>query len=155
MKGLSTILSFAILAVTATACASANTSGSTAATTKTNPDLITTAEIDGTANARDAYDLIQRLRPTWFTKTRSGRVSISGSTASPYQSDQSLNQTAGGLAVYLDNSRIGDINALRDVTASSISTIRFLDAPTATATLQGLPQGVIAGAIVITSRVGH
>lgn len=152
MKGRCMILSIAVVAAAATGCASPNTSGSTGAATKSNPDLITTAEIDATPNARDAYDLIQRLRPSWFTRTRSGGISISGSTAG---TNGSWNEAAGAVAVYLDNSRIGDINALREVKATSISTIRFLDPSTATATLPGVPPGVIAGAIVITSRIGH
>ncbi|SRR6266542_3595663 len=143
---------FLVSAVTALfviSCATSpavNQSGVTAA--KVNQNLITTAEVDAATGMRDAYDLVQRLRPTWLTKERPAG-SMSGSV---------LGQTGGaggGLLVYLDNARLGGVSALRDIPASVIGSLEFMDAATATATLPGVGSTSISGAIVVHSRVGR
>jgi hypothetical protein len=113
----------------------------TAATPKTDPDLITTSEIDS-QSFRDAYDIVQRLRPTWFTRK-------SGSSSA-----RRMGAAGSGLVVYLDNSRLGGVDALRQLNTSAIGSLRFMDAATATATLPGLGSSVIAGAIVVRTRRG-
>ena len=145
-----------------TACAtSGGSSGGTAtaaATTKTNPDFIAKSEIDA-ATFRDAYDIVQRLRPNWFTKSRaSSGGSLSGTQvagSSGSMSGVQPNSGSGTLVVYLDNSRMGGPEALRDMSASSISSLQYMDAATATAKLPGIGSTIVSGAIVATSRVGH
>ena len=144
------------------ACASSGTSGgataTTAAKTKTNPDFITTAEIDA-ATFRDAYDVVQRLRPNWFTKARaSSGGSLSGTQvagASGSMSGVQPNSGSGALVVYLDNNRMGGPEALRDMSASAISSLQYMDASTATAKLPGIGSTIVSGAIVATSRSGR
>ncbi len=113
----------------------------TSAIPKADPDLISTAEIDS-QSFRDAYDVVQMLRPTWFTRKR-GSSSTRGMAVS-----------GSGLVVYLDNTRMGGIEALRQLNTSAIESLRFMDAAIATATLPGLGSSVIAGAIVARSRRG-
>lgn len=122
---------FAILSVTvvlgaANACASAG-AGSASSATKANQNLITTAEIDA-GSFRSAYDVVQRLRPNWFRS---------------------------GLVVYLDNTRMSGLGALRDLTPAGIKSLEFMDASTAEAKLPGIGSSVIAGAIVAHSRIGR
>ena len=81
---------------------------------KTNADFITTAEIDA-ATFRDAYDIVQRLRPNWFTKAR---ASSGGGLSGTQVSGSSAVQSGGnvGLVVYLDNAKMGrDRGASRHV----------------------------------------
>ena len=143
-------------------CATASTTGntSTAASTsssKSNSDVITTAEIDA-GTYRDAYDIVQRLRPTWFTKAKAssagslGGIQVSGGSGG--MSGVQSGSAGGGLVVYLDSHRLGGPEALRDLTPASIKSLRYLDAATATATLTGLGSTVVTGAIVATSRTG-
>lgn len=139
------------------ACASSGTSGggtaTAAAKTKTNPDFISTSEIDA-ATFRDAYDIVQRLRPNWFTKARaSGGGGLSGTQVSGGSAVQSGGGT--GLVVYLDNNRMGGPEALRDMSASAIGTLQYMDAATATAKLPGIGSSIVSGAIVATSRSGR
>jgi len=144
------------------ACASSGTSDTGTATAvpkiKTNPDFIATAEIDA-GTFRDAYDIVQRLRPNWFTKARaSSGGSLSGTQvagASGSMSGVQPNSSNGALVVYLDNHRMGGPEALRDMSASAISSLQYMDAAAATAKLPGIGSSVISGAIVATSRVGH
>lgn len=140
------------------ACASAGPPGATtASTSKANPDSISAAEIETVPSVRNAYDIVQRLRPTWLTKAKSGGISISGSQMSAPGGSGILGGSAGGGAVLVfeDNSRVGDLSALNDISASSISAIRFMDAATATALLPGLSSQVFAGAIVVHLRTGR
>ncbi len=62
--------------------------------------------------------------------------------------------SGSGLVVYLDNARMGGVDALRQLNTSAIESLRFMDAATATATLPGLGSSVIAGAIVVRTRRG-
>ena len=110
------------------ACASSGTSGSGTATaaakTKTNPDFIATSEINA-GTYRDAYDIVQRLRPNWFTKAR---ASSGGGLSGTQVSGSSAVQSGGGtgLVVYLDNNRMGGPEALRDMSASAIGTLQYM-----------------------------
>jgi len=139
-----TLAAFAV-AYGVVGCATA--ASKTTASPKQDADIISTAEIDSQA-FRDAYDIVQLLRPTWFTR-KSGsastrRIGVSASNSA----------TGAGLLVYIDNSRMGGVEALRQIRPSSIESLRFMDAPTATATLPGIGSSVITGAIVARSRRG-
>jgi hypothetical protein len=149
----------AVVISAAFACATAGGSSPTTATaSRVNPDSISLAEIDATQNLRNAYDVVQRLRPTWITKARSGGFSMSGTQINAPSSGGSTalggNSTGGGrIMVYLDDARMGTLSALSDIPISSIASIRFMDPATATALLPGLSTDVIAGAIVVHSRI--
>jgi hypothetical protein len=159
MRRLPAMLSSCLMITAVVACASTGgTAGSSSAKVKSNPDVITTAEIDA-GNYRDAYDVVQRLRPTWFTKARaSASGSLSGTQVSGSAGGMSGVQptsSSGGLVVYLDNTRMGGPEALRDLPATSISSLQYMDAATATAKLPGLGSSIITGAIVASARSGH
>jgi len=159
MRRLPATLSSCLMLAVVVACASTGgAAGSSSAKVKSNPDVITTAEIDA-GNFRDAYDVVQRLRPTWFTKARaSSSGSLSGTQVSGSAGGMSGVQPTsggGGLVVYLDNARMGGPEALRDLPATSISSLQYMDAATATAKLPGLGSSIITGAIVASARSGH
>ena len=145
-------------------CATTATSGlpGTNATVSTekgkrNSDVITTAEIDA-GTYRDAYDIVQRLRPNWFTKAKAttsgslGGMQVSGGSGG--MTGVQAGSSSGGLVVYLDNHRLGGPEALRDLTPATIKSLEYMDAATATARLSGLGSTVVTGAIVATSRTG-
>jgi hypothetical protein len=116
-------------------------------------NLITSAEFDS-LSLRTAYDIVQRLRPTWFTKASQAGTSTLGVSVSPSGAGA---QTAGGagIVVYMDNTRMGGLTALQEITAASVGSIEFMDAASAQARLANLHSDVISGAIVIHSRVGR
>ena len=159
MRRLTAMLSSCLMIAAVVACASAGgAAGAPSSNAKLNPDLITTAEIDA-GNFRDAYDVVQRLRPTWFTKARaSSSGSLSGTQVSASGGGMSgvmAPSSGGGLVVYLDNTRMGGPEALRDMPATSVSSLRYMDAATATAKLPGLGSSIITGAIVASARSGR
>jgi hypothetical protein len=115
--------------------ASTNTSGGAAAKpSRGAPNLITADEI-AHASAQNAYDVIQKLRPTMFRPTQ-----ISSANA----------QANGELVIYVDNNRYGDITSLRQITASSIASIRaFTSSEAQMRWGPGHPSGAIE---VVTKR---
>ena len=120
-------------------CSSPGAAPKTSTGPKVDPDLIVATEFDA-KGFRDAYDIVQRLRPNWFTRKTGG------------SSARRMGTSGSGLVVYLDNARMGGVEALRQLNTGGIESLRFLDAAAATARLPGLGSSVIAGAIVVQSR---
>src|SRR5437868_6724768 len=120
------------------ACASSG-AANTAKVTESSPDRITAAEINATTGASSAYDLVRRLRPRWLNATATG--SIGGGSI-----------TSQVLLVYLDGTRLGDIESLKTLTASGIATMQYLDAVRAATVLRDVGSEAISGAIVITTH---
>jgi len=137
MRSLSYLLASAAAALLATsACSSAHQAGSAAAPSpsvaarsapsKRNGKIIQSDEIRASA-AGTAFELVQSLRPSWLNK----------------RGPQSL-QNEGDIHVYIGETRMGDSDALREIAAASISSIRYLDAKEANYKFgQGHPYGAI------------
>ena len=128
---------FVVAAAFLSACAStpSGTSNTRVTTHEAAPDYITSVEVASTPVA-NVYDLISRLRPQWF-RTQTG--SIRNNTRSQV------------IAVYLDEVRLGDIQALRTVSTSGVESLRYYDATRAAMVLRNPGSDPIAGAIVITT----
>jgi hypothetical protein len=123
----------ATLALTVTACASAGNPR----TTEASRDVVTSIEIDATT-ASSAYDLINRLRPSWL------RSMGPGSMGGGVRTQEIL--------VYLDDSRLGGLDALRTLSTSGIRSMRYLDATRAATVLHNVGSEPIAGAIVLSTK---
>ena len=118
------------------ACASGGSGGGAA---RPSTSVITSDEIAQTS-AANAYELIQRLRPN-FLRTR-GAV-----RGAPRGSPNQLE--AVDLVVYMNESRMGGSDQLRQIPLSEIREIRYFTAADAT-TKWGT--GHTAGAIQVISR---
>lgn len=108
------------------ACAPARAGGS-----RTTNDAITLEEIRA-SGATNAYALIESDRPMWM-RTRGtqsfreeGKLNIRGKTE--------ISTVAGKrtIAVYLDNARLGGVDALKGVTLAEITSIAFFGPQAAT-----------------------
>jgi hypothetical protein len=144
------VVLFAVLAA-GTACASSGTAPATSSASARNPNLISQQEI-AASTASNAYELVERLRPQWLRpgavgsiKADPGEVRAGGPSAVQSTIMQST-------LVYLDNVKLGSRETLRSVSASGITSIRFLNAERATATLPDVGRDPISGAIVISTR---
>ncbi|MGD2044704.1 MAG: hypothetical protein PVJ80_00085 [Gemmatimonadota bacterium] len=129
-------LTVPLVAALLAACASSSSStpGGTPDEPRVDRNLITREEIDDSPGSRNAYELIQSLRPQWLI-TR-------GIT--------NLRQAAGeeDVVVYMDNARLGYSNELRRVPLGAVRYLQFFDARRAT---QRWGQGHIHGAILIST----
>lgn len=116
-----------VLCLALGACAGAGTTGGP----RLNATLITRAEIDE-AGPSSAYDLVQKLRPIWLRKR--GNTSVSQET---------------DVVVYFDGVRMGEREALREISSTNVESLEFLDARRATARYG---EGHVAGAILVRTR---
>lgn len=117
------------------ACATTRSGG----TTTTRSDRLTLEEIQGAQGAQNLYEVVQRLRPRWLNVRAAER---------------SFTMQAE-IAVYQGQTYVGNVESLRQMGTSMAREMRYLDGPTATATLPGLGTGRhVAGAIVLTLNSG-
>ena len=112
------------------ACAS----GSRFETPRTSSSVITRAEL-AEIDVRNAYEAVQRLRPRWLLVR--GPRSFSGET---------------DVVVFQDETFLGTLDALERLGTEGIYLIRYVDGPTAQATLAGIRDRHIQGAIIVSMR---
>jgi hypothetical protein len=82
---------------------------------------------------RNAYEAVERLRPTWLN-VRSGMRSFSVETE---------------VVAFEGTLLLGNADALRRIGIDGIYEMRYLDGPTAQATLPGINDRHVQGAIVV------
>lgn len=95
-------------------------------------DVILQDEIAG-SGAANLYEVVQRLRPGW----------LRGGSAT------NLRGGGGGVVVYQNNTPLGGVEALRQLTPGYAASLRFLEGTEASNTLPGLGSRRVAGAIVV------
>ena len=129
---LAAVASFALLGGCAAAADPAAVPGEAVARGSRNE--ITREEI-AASGATNLYDAVQRLRPQW----------LRGGPETHYAGG------GGGVVVYQNNTPLGGLDALRQMTPGYAARLRFLDGSTASNTLPGLGSRSVAGAIVIVT----
>lgn len=138
MRRIVFVLGTALLVGACGGGASTSAAGTSAASAprpaRGSANVITEAEVLA-ANVNNAYEAIQRLRPTMLR----GRGSASSS-------DQSGSQ---GLVVYVDGSPLGGVQALGNISALNVREIRYLSASDATTRFG---TGHPVGAILVTTK---
>jgi len=80
---------------------------------RANPHFISLAEIQNSGEA-SAFDVIQTLRPLWLTKR--------GPQSIQYDTD---------ILVYLGTAQLGELSTLRQIPATTVASMEFLDAKAA------------------------
>ena len=120
---------YVILAFLLVLVACASPSGSSP---RPDANMISLVEI-AEAGTVDAYGLVQRLRPLW--------LQIRGPT--------SVSDMEQDVVVYLDGSRVGYTDELRNLQAEDIETLQFLT-PSRANNRFGL--GHVNGAILVTTK---
>lgn len=112
------------------ACAPAGSSSRTGpATARSTPILLNEVR---TANAPNAYELVQTHRPAWLRK----------------RGDNSI-RNEGDIVVYLNNARMGGPTSLQQIVTTTITSVEFLDPGTAT---YRFGNGHPYGAIVVSTQ---
>lgn len=118
----------AVIALLGVACARAASEGP-----RRDPNLITAPEV-ADAEARNVYEVIERLRPLWL------RAPIDRST-----------RLETSILAYLDDAKLGSVEALHDLPVEGVVSIRHMDAAQA-GRLPGAGSLHVAGAIVVSTR---
>ena len=124
----------AFLVVLGSAACGSSGSGGTGSAPKPGPNLITAEEI-GRVNAQNAYEAVAKLRPAMLRQRQ-----VASANA----------QASGDVIVYVDNTRLGDVEQLRQISTPTIAVVRYFSASEAqTKWGSGHPGGVIE---VLTKR---
>jgi hypothetical protein len=113
------------------ACSSSRSAGSAAV----SPQNELTLEQIRNSGGNDALEVVQRLRPLWL-RTRS-QSSINGPNT---------------ILVYMNETRLGGVEALRGYPLEAITKITYLTASEAANKLMGTGTTVVDGAIVLSTR---
>lgn len=114
----------------AAACGSANA-------TRRDPNVLTLDEIE-TVTVSNLYEAVDRLRPRWLE----------------IRAVRSVN-TGTSIAVFMNRSYLGDIEVLKTFDVRAFQRLRYLDGPTASATLTGYDTSRhLEGAIVLETTAG-
>lgn len=130
------------LFLVAAACASTGETRSGASSS-----VITQEEI-ADSHASNAHDLIQSLRPRWLNIR--GQSTLGTTTSrSPVDGADVTTMVRQDIPVYLDGTRIGGIDTLRNLSTRELARMQRLSAGEAT---QRFGSGHPNGAILITSR---
>jgi len=137
----------AVLALGTAACASSSTSSSgTAAATsgpKPTPTLITSDEI-ARVSVQNAYEVVQKLRPSMLRQRQVASANGQGGMAADAPAKTGTTVNSGALVVYVDGTRLGDVDQLRGIPATSIASLRYYSASEAqTKWGSGHPGGAI------------
>ena len=120
------------LLLTAIACSSSTLARES--TPRPSPNLITADEISKTS-VQNALEVVQKLRPAMLR-----RATISSANA----------QSRGEIVIYIDNTRYGPVDNLRQIPSSSIALVRYFSASESQLKWgSGHPGGVIE---VVTKR---
>ena len=139
----------AIIALGTAACASSSSTqgaGAGAATTsgpKPSATFITADEIER-VHVENGYEAVQKLRPALLRQRQVASANGQGGVSKDAPPITGTNVSAGNVVVYVDGTRIGDIDQLRQISASSIATMRYYSASEAQLKWgSGHPGGVI------------
>lgn len=123
-----------IFAALATALLIAGCASSGASTDRGSPNLLTREQIMS-INVPTLYDVVDRLRPRWLQGTGGEPSSVFGGENS--------------IVVYQGQTLLGGPEILRQFSPDVAAELRYLDGPTASATLPGIGTRHISGAIVL------
>lgn len=128
--GRATMLAILVVAGTLAACSSATRSGG-----NTRLDVLTREQIMSVGSASNLYEVVQRLRPRWLDP-RGGDRSFGLST---------------DIVVYQNQTFLGDVDTLAQLSPDMAYELRWLDGATASASLPGLGSRHVAGAIILST----
>ena len=92
-------------------------------------DLILESEISSRAGeATNALQVVQKLRPAMLGQRQIASLQGQGGMGKGAPPIKGTDVAAGQVVVYLDGTRLGDVEQLRGITALSIATLRYYSA---------------------------
>jgi len=139
MRRLTVLTATLSLLVLTAACASTGTS-------RGDSSVITAEEI-AESPTRNAYDLVSSLRPRWLNVRGQQRLVTTPTDTTGNRPVSQMATTT--IMVYLDGTRLGELDSLRSVNTSDVRSVRRLSAAEAT---QQFGSGHTHGAIVVSTR---
>jgi len=126
-----TAVAAAVLTLGVAACASSPSPPPSAGPPTAGPRLrpsatLITADEIARVNALNGFEVVQKLRPTMLSQRQIASANGQGGMAKSAPPIKGTDVASGQLIVYMDGTRLGDIEQLRGIAASSIFTLRYL-----------------------------
>ena len=122
------LVAAAVLTLGATGCgSSAPATASAGSGPKPSSTLITADEI-ARVNVLNGYEVVQKLRPAMLSQRQIASAHGQGGMAKGAPPIKGTDVASGQVVVYMDGTRLGDIEQLRGITAASIATLRYYSA---------------------------
>lgn len=131
MKPTMAVCTRALLALTLIAGCASGSPRPRPAMSGSDPEVLTVEEIRASSQA-DAYSLVRSVRPQWLRPRGPRSINMSGE-----------------IVVYLDGTRFGGANSLRQIPLTDVVSMRYMDSSTAT---QRYGTGHTSGAILVFTR---
>jgi hypothetical protein len=103
------VVSWSALLLTACASGTGGTARTSGSTARHDPNVITAEEI-ASKQAQTLYDVVRALRPAWMMRSRPTTL---------------MPQNEGQLIVYVDGTRFGNIESLRQFVPNAVQTVRY------------------------------
>ena len=123
-----TLVTAAVLTLGATGCGSSAPAMATARSgPKPSATLITADEI-AKVNVLNGYEVVQKLRPALLSPRQIASANGHGGLAQNAPPIKGTDVASGQIVVYMDGTRLGDVEQLRGITASTIATVRYYSA---------------------------
>jgi hypothetical protein len=123
-----TLVTAAVITLGGTGCGSSAPAGVSAGSgPKPSATLITADEI-AKVNALNGYEVVQKLRPAMLSQRQIASANGHGGLARDAPPIKGTDVAAGQVVVYMDGTRLGDVEQLRGITAASIATLRYYSA---------------------------
>ena len=94
---------------------------------KPSATVITADEI-AKVNVLNGYEVVQKLRPAMLSQRQIASANGHGGLAKDAPPIKGTDVASGQVVVYMDGTRLGDVEQLRGITASSIATLRYYSA---------------------------
>lgn len=117
----------AVIALGTTACGSGPGMASAGSGPKPSATLITADEI-AKVSVTNGYEVVQKLRPAMLSQRQVASAHGQGGVAADAPPIKGTDVESGQVVVYMDGTRLGGLEQLRGITASTIATLRYFSA---------------------------
>ena len=122
------LVAAAVITLGTAACASSSSpqaaASSASGAVKPSATFITAEEIER-VHVQNGYEAVQKLRPALLRQRQVASANGQGGVSRDAPPVKGTNVSAGDLIVYVDGTRIGALDQLREISASSIATMRY------------------------------
>jgi len=123
------VVAAAVLTLGSMGCASSSSPATASASSGPKPSstLITADEI-ARVSVVNGYEAVEKLRPALLSQRQIASLLGQGGMGKGAPPTKGTDVAAGQVVVYMDGTRLGDVEQLRGITASSIATLRYYSA---------------------------
>jgi hypothetical protein len=123
------LVTAAVIALGITGCGSSAAPGIASAGGGPKPSAtVITADEIAKVSVTNGYEVVQKLRPAMLSQRQVASAHGQGGVAADAPPIKGTAVESGQVVVYMDGTRLGGVEQLRQITASTIATLRYYSA---------------------------